>query len=98
MNNSINDFFLLGMKRDIPNILPMDKGIVLNLGAGNQVIVDTHPLQYETGWNAETDAIPFIDESVDGIHAYHFLEHIQNIHFLMSECQRVMKKGAVMNI
>lgn len=38
--------------------------------------------------------LPFLeDNSVDEIHSFHFLEHVNNLEFLMTEIYRVLKKG-----
>ncbi len=37
--------------------------------------------------------IPFDDASVDEIHSYHFLEHVENLEFILEECVRVLKPG-----
>jgi predicted SAM-dependent methyltransferase len=55
------------------------------------------PLDYPE-WNADRDEIPFDADSVVEIHAYHFLEHCVDPVRVLLECQRVMRKGAVMNI
>lgn len=69
----------------------------LNLGGGNKEIDGAVNLQFPD-WNAETDKIPYPDGSIDEIHAYHFLEHIDNVPFVLTECQRVLKEGGHMNI
>lgn len=46
----------------------------------------------------EKDILPFEDNSVDEIHAYHILEHIKNIISLMNECYRVLKTDGKMFI
>lgn len=91
------DLFNLGMMRNFQEILPAKEGLVLNLGAGNKVIDGAIPLDYPE-WDANTMAIPFEDNSVDMIHAYHVLEHIENILFLMTEIRRVLKPGGHINI
>ncbi len=38
--------------------------------------------------------LPFLpDNSVDEVHSFHFLEHVNNLEFLMAEIYRVLKKG-----
>lgn len=71
------------------------------------VNIDQHPLQgfaQHHGFNYVqhdlTKGIPCKDDSVDLIYHCHFLEHLtydQGLSFL-KECQRVMKKGALMRI
>ena len=92
------DLFNLGMMRTYSDIIPDKKsGLILNLGPGNKTINGTIPLEYPE-WNAETDAIPHPDNSVEQIHAYHFLEHIHNVVGVISECQRVLVPGGHINI
>ncbi|RQW05871.1 methyltransferase domain-containing protein [candidate division KSB1 bacterium] len=39
--------------------------------------------------------LPFFpDESVDAVHAYHFLEHVENLQLLLQEIYRVCRPGA----
>lgn len=92
------DVFNIGMMRDYSDVLPMPKeGLILNIGAGNKLITGTIVLDYPE-WDAETMAIPFADNSVDGIHCYHFLEHISNVREVIGEMCRVLKPGGVANI
>lgn len=42
--------------------------------------------------------LPYGDDSVDEIRAFHFLEHIHNLFSLMNECHRVLKPGKTMDI
>jgi SAM-dependent methyltransferase len=99
---TIPDFFRVGMDRILPELQAgPDTGIILNLGCGNargnKAIPNAIGLQLPE-WNAETDRIPFDDETVGTIHAYHFLEHVRRPIFVLSECQRILKVGGVMNI
>lgn len=91
------DFFKMGMARDIPALIPHPQGLVLNIGAGNKQIPGTQVLDWPQ-WNAETDPIPHFDGTVDGIYAFHFLEHLHNPVAFLADCQRVLKPGGVMNI
>lgn len=94
----IQEIFKLGMKRDIPNLLEdCDEGIVLNLGSGNSPIDDAVNLDLPA-WDADVMPIPFIDESVSQIHAYHFLEHTKNPVKVLQEIQRVLITGGHINI
>lgn len=95
---TIQEMFKLGMKRDIPELIPSaESGIILNLGAGKQIIDGAANLDYPD-WDAEKDPIPYMDETVDQIHAYHFLEHISDVPRMLKECQRVLVPGGHMNI
>ncbi len=96
--NSFHDMFDLGLDRMLPKLISNPpSNIMLNLGGGNKEIEGTVNLQLPE-WNADVDQIPYPDNSVGEIHAYHFLEHVKNLEFLMSECSRVMVSGGVMNI
>ena len=98
----INTLFYWGMDRIIPNLLsPPRNGIVVHLGGNvKDQIPGRELIKYMNlpHYNAETDELPFEDGSVSCIHAYHVLEHIKNVPFLLSECQRVLKRHGVMNI
>lgn len=94
-----HEFFLHAMKRTLPRILPMPDpkisgNIVLNLGPGNTQIPGTRPLDLPY-WNADTMPIPEEDGTVDGIHAYHFLEHVADPITMLREIQRVLRVGGV---
>jgi len=91
------ELFNLGMIRNYPDIIPDKDGIVLNLGPGEKHIDGAIELEWPE-WDAECQAIPHDDNSVDMIHCYHFLEHIGNTHFIMSEIERVLKPGGHVNI
>lgn len=99
----LNDLFEQGSDRDLPEFVPIRTSnmrvpnSVLNLGAGNKRIAGTIPLDWPE-WNAETDPIPYEDESVAGIIAYHFLEHLRDPRPVLRECSRVLIPGAPMNI
>lgn len=95
--NSLTELFNIGMMRNYKEILPSVNGLVLNLGAGKKLIEGSTPIDYPE-WDAESMAIPYEDNSVDMIHCYHFLEHIKNVPFVMSEIERVLKPGAHINI
>lgn len=94
---NMQQLFYLAMAREIPNLIPDKSGVVLNLGGGNKEIYGSHNLQLPE-WNAEKEFIPYSNDSVDQIHAYHFLEHVTNPIKLLMDCQRVLKVGGRMNI
>lgn len=90
------EFFRLGMKREISEAYapkPEPGAVVLDLGPG----ANPNPLATawldRPDWNAETDPIPYANESVDAIWATHFFEHIRNFGALVAECERVLKPG-----
>ena len=76
--DTLLDIFNLGMMRKYPealNCAPREGSIQLNIGAGHKLIESTTVLDWPE-WDAETQRIPYDDDSVDVIHCYHFLEHI----------------------
>lgn len=98
--NSLLEIFNLGMMRQYPEPLrvePREGSLQLNIGAGHKLIEGTTVLDWPE-WNAETDRIPYADDSVDVIHCYHFLEHIDNVVGVIREMRRVIKVGGVINI
>lgn len=98
--DTLIDLFSLGMKREIIPPVPMSqwpRGLKLNLGAGNTTIGGVINLDLPE-WDAEHDPIPYGTRSVAGIHAYHFLEHVERIIPLLAEMQRVLMPGAYVNI
>lgn len=89
--------FMMGMKRPLGEIF-FPSGVVLNLGAGNKLIIPgTIPMDYPE-WDADTMPLPFEDETVDGVYAFHFLEHLQNPVNMLREIQRVLRPGGVLTI
>jgi len=100
MSKCLAEIFTLGMDRAIPEALydyDPESHKVLNLGPGNKQIYGARPLEFPE-WDAESDAIPCEDESVSQIHAYHFLEHLSDPRFVLSECQRVLRPGGHISI
>lgn len=91
----MRELFELGMKY-LPAEIIAPSGLVVNLGAGNSPIPGTMSLDYP-GWDAEKDGLPFEDGEVDGIYAFHFLEHLSgaNVIRLLSEVQRTLRVGGV---
>jgi len=85
------------MDRDIPDLWHIPAGKQLNIGAGNKYIPGTVSLDYPD-WDADHDLLPYEDESIAGIHAYHFLEHCQYPVRVLAEFQRVLMPGGVVNI
>lgn len=91
--------FKLGMKRDIQPLLeaPHVTGVQLNLGAGNQQMDGVINLDYPT-WDADVDNIPYADNSVDSIYAFHFFEHLVDPRPTLRECFRVLVPQGTLNI
>ncbi len=91
------EFFKLGMNREMNEILDFPKGKILNIGAGNKIIQDTVSLDFPE-WDADKQQIPFEDNSIAGIHCYHFLEHVKYPVKVLQEFQRVLTIGGIINI
>jgi len=87
------DMFEVGMKRQVAGFEDPSQmgGIWLNLGAGNQTLLGSIPLDYPY-WNAEVDRIPYGDGEVRSITAFHFFEHLSGKHAIrmLRECERVL--------
>lgn len=86
------------MARDVPGIVPFPHGgLLLNLGPGNKYMPGTKGYGLPD-WDADFNKIPETDETVDGIYAFHFLEHVWHPIKVLRECQRVLKPGGSMLI
>ena len=85
------------MKREIPELLEMPERPVLNLGAGYHLIPGTTAHDYPQ-WDADRQPLPYQDGAVGGIHAYHFLEHLERPIEMLREFQRVLRPRGVVNI
>jgi len=97
---TLEDFFYVGLDRDVSRVIPDVKkqpSIILNVGAGEKDIEGAIPLDYPE-YDFDKDEIPYVDNSVDQIHAYHFLEHLHNPVWMLLEFQRVLKVGGHVNI
>lgn len=105
MSFTIQDFFMRGLKREIPDLLE-DGEKQLELGPGVSPIPGCYYLDLDWDdsdlngemWNADVDTIPFADGSIDTIHAMSILEHVEDPINLLKECQRVLKVGGHINI
>lgn len=93
------EFFRIGMDRVVgPLHDPPKDGYRINLGiAPKKMPEGVHSIGLPD-WNAEYEPIPYDDRSVAEIWALHFLEHIDNIFFLLAECHRVLRPGGTFNI
>lgn len=94
------DNFCIGMDREVLPFLPIQKslGPVINLGAGNKMIPGTVPLDLPQ-WRAG-ERMPYEDEEVVGILAYHFFEHltVTEVISVLRECERVLRLEGVLNV
>jgi len=76
----------------------------LNLGCGNSkkkgyINIDiSREVKPDKVWNLEKIPLPFKDNSIDEILAYHILEHILDFIQLMHDLHRICKKGAIIKI
>jgi SAM-dependent methyltransferase len=104
---TIQQLFKQGMDRDIPElryipdaVVPVGGWLAFDLGAsGEKVMEDCEGLGLPD-WEFPRDAIPSDDNTVDVIHAYHFLEHLsgEDAIKLLREVERVLIPGGIMNI
>ena len=94
----LQELFKLGMDRDIDPVANDPKtGQAINVGAGNKEIEGATPFDYPE-WDADAESLPLVDDSLSCIHAYHFLEHVQNPVRVLQDFQRVLIVGGVVNI
>ena len=92
------ELFELGMDRAIPKLTtPPISGKEFNLGCGSKLIRGTCGLQLPH-WDGNCDPIPCEDGEASVIHAYHFLEHLNDPPAMLRECQRALMVGGVMYI
>lgn len=95
---NIQELFKIGMKRDIPELLPSD-GYQLELGPGFTPVKGDDVIYLDLPhWNADTDAIPYGDDTFNVVHAYHFLEHVKDPGIVLRDIQRVLVPGGHVNI
>jgi len=105
MSFTIQDFFMRGLKREIPVLLE-DGEHQIELGPGITKTPNCYYLDLDwddtdlsgESWNGDEEALPFSDNSIDTIHAYSILEHVKDPIFLLKECQRVLRYGGHINI
>ena len=95
----LEDFFHQGMDRDIPKFIPDIKGeLKLNMGSGNKAINDSVSLDLPKYDFDIFGNIPYDDNVVHQIYAYHFLEHLKDPIRMLLEFQRVLIIGGHVNI
>lgn len=92
------DNICAGLNRSVNDWREMNEGLILNLGSGKKHIVGAVSLDARDGWFAPE--LPYLDNSVNGIYAYHFLEHLDKntVLKMLQECQRVLVVGGLINI
>lgn len=88
----IQDLFKLGMKRDLPALMEYQDGVVLDVGSSGKFRVPGAVCLGLPEWRFPEMPLPFENDSVTTIHAYHFLEHLPGEHALLflRELERVM--------
>lgn len=80
------------LNKDSRNILELGCGLSRKFKDSITIdIVDLHTVDIITDIEKGLLFIP--DNSIDEIHSYHFLEHLENFEFLMKEIYRVLKVG-----
>ena len=91
----IQKLFKFGMKRDLPELIEYEDGIVVDVGATGKFVVPGAVAIGLPNWRWPNDPMPFSDGSVTTLHAYHFLEHLEGEHALLflRELERVMVPG-----
>lgn len=94
----LEDFFEFAMDRVIPDWVDNDYSKpVLHLGPGNKHIIGTVELEWPD-WDAESDKIPYPDNTVGGIMATHFFEHLADPRHCLEECLRVLAPGRALTL
>lgn len=94
--------FRLAMDRDLPEFKDFpEMGLSrINIGAGKKSILGFDDLDADRGWSAPDMSEYYGNCSVEGICAFHFLEHLngRDVILMLKEMERVMAIGAVANI
>ena len=96
----------LGLKSTNSIALPITnpKAVKIDLGCGNRkrnnfpdfIGVDAYPYSgVDIVRDVEKQGLPFGDCTVDFIYASHFMEHINNLIFVMEEIWRVLKRKGI---
>ena len=75
MTLTLLDYFNAGMKKTVMEFISAPDGPQVNLGAGSQQLPGVDNLDRSTGWKAPL--LPYGDESVAAIYAFHFMEHLE---------------------
>jgi ubiquinone/menaquinone biosynthesis C-methylase UbiE len=97
---TLQELFKLAMKRDIEELLePPSRGFALNIGAGKSIIKGAYNIDKPEWQWPESAYLPYEDNTVRLIHAYHFLEHLsgEDAITMLLEFQRVLMPGGIIN-
>jgi len=94
-----HSLFQYGMKRSIPALLPL-AGVVLELGPGNTPTPWADCTLDWPEWDGDKAPLPFKDESLGAIVAFHFLEHFTGARViaLLRECERALRPGGTLTV
>jgi SAM-dependent methyltransferase len=80
------------MKRKLWTPILFNPSTSLELGTTTSEIARS-TLDIRDGWNANFDSIPMEDSSLETVFAFHFLEHVGNLRWIMREIERVLVPG-----
>lgn len=95
---TLQKLFHIGMKRMIGEVLP-NYGRQIDLGGGYNPVPGAVAVDIQDGQDFNMDpTLRYDSDSIDVIHAYHLLEHLDTPVHLLQECQRVLKVGGHMSI
>ena len=95
----IEEWFEIGMKREIKAPIQPNMTLALDLGPGRNCVPGAQGLDFPH-WDALKHEIPYADGSVTAIFASHFLEHIPGLRVitLLREFERVLVPGGTANV
>ncbi|MDC1066127.1 methyltransferase domain-containing protein [Candidatus Pseudothioglobus singularis] len=88
-------------KKNVNERIRSASRLVIEIGCGSSPkvenaitldFIDSENIDIVTDIN---EGIPFEDNSVDEIHSYHFLEHVEDLNFLLKEMNRVIKEDGL---
>ncbi len=96
--HSLQTLFQMGMKRELDEALAPE-GYIIELGPGENPVPGAHGLEFP-GWDGMKHNLPYQDESVDGVYAFHFMEHLtgERAIEMLREIQRVLVPGGIATI